>query len=71
MTGLGDIFGISPQSSSFVPPQEVWLPAAKGKGLEISGTFARKNAQVFMELTLANKAMQAVSDFAIQFNKNR
>jgi hypothetical protein len=48
----------------------VWLPAAKGKGLEISGTFSRKNGQVLMELTLTNRALQAMSGFAIQFNKN-
>lgn len=67
--GLGDIFGM-PQSQSYVPPQEVWLPASKGKGLEITGTFARKNNQVHMELTFTNKAMQAMTGFAIQFNKN-
>jgi len=50
---------------------QVWLPAAKGKGLEISGTFSRKNGQVLMELTLTNRALQPMSGFAIQFNKNR
>lgn len=67
--GLGDIFGM-PQPQSYVPPQEVWLTAPKGKGLEITGTFARKNKQINMELTFTNKAMQAMSGFAIQFNKN-
>lgn len=67
--GLGDIFGM-PQTQSYVPPQEVWLPAQKGKGLEITGTFARKSGHVNMELTLTNKAMQPMSGFAIQFNKN-
>jgi hypothetical protein len=50
---------------------QVWLAAAKGKGLEISGTFSRKSGQVLMELTLTNRALQAMSGFAIQFNKNR
>ncbi|WAR01329.1 AP1B1-like protein [Mya arenaria] len=67
--GLGDIFGM-PQTQSYVPPQEVWLPASKGKGLEITGTFARKNNQINMELTFTNKAMQPMSGFAVQFNKN-
>nr|KAG5694283.1 hypothetical protein BaRGS_032001 [Batillaria attramentaria] len=67
--GLGDIFG-APSSNSYVPPAEVWLPAAKGKGLEIHGTFARRNGQIFMELTFTNKAMQPMQGFAIQFNKN-
>ncbi|XP_052073293.1 AP-1 complex subunit beta-1-like isoform X2 [Mytilus californianus] len=67
--GLGDIFGMS-QSQSYVPPQEVWIPAAKGKGLEVTGTFIRKNKQVIMDLTFSNKAMQPMAGFAIQFNKN-
>ena len=49
----------------------MWLPAAKGKGLEISGTFTRKNKQVVMELTFTNRALQQMTGFAIQFNKNR
>lgn len=67
--GLGDIFG-APSSNSYVPPAEVWLPASKGKGLEINGTFARKNGHILMELTFTNKAMQPMTGFAIQFNKN-
>lgn len=67
--GLNDIFGMS-ASNSYVPPQEVWLPAAKGKGLEIHGTFSRKQGQIFMEFNFTNKAMQPMSGFAIQFNKN-
>ncbi|XP_063395902.1 AP-1 complex subunit beta-1-like isoform X1 [Mytilus trossulus] len=67
--GLGDIFGMS-QSQSYTPPQEVWIPAAKGKGLEVTGTFIRKNKQVIMDLTFSNKAMQPMAGFAIQFNKN-
>jgi len=50
---------------------QVWLPAAKGKGLEISGTFSCKNGQLLMELTLTNRALQPMSGFAVQFNKNR
>lgn len=67
--GLGDIFGLA-QSPSYIPPQETWLTAVKGKGLEVSGTFARRNNGVVMELTLTNKALQQMSGFAIQFNKN-
>ena len=70
MAGLGEIFGLA-QPASFVPPQEVWLLAAKNKGMELSGTFSRKNAQVVLELTFTNRAMQALTGFALQFNKNR
>ena len=41
-----------------------------GKGLEVSGTFSRKNAVVYMDMTFSNKAMQPLSNFGIQFNKN-
>ncbi|CAH8832048.1 unnamed protein product [Trichobilharzia szidati] len=76
---LADIFGgikmsdlSSASSSSFVPPATVWLEAARGKGLEIRGTFSRKTAtgQATMELTLVNNALTPMSGFAIQFNKN-
>ena len=70
--GLNDIFGGSAEmSSSYVPPQEVWLAAAKGKGMEVTGTFSRRNKQIFMELTVSNKAMQPMMGLAIQLNKNR
>lgn len=50
--------------------QQVWLPAVRGKGLEITGTFTRKAGQVYMEMTLSNNAMQPMGGFAVQFNKN-
>ncbi|XP_052739024.1 AP-1 complex subunit beta-1 [Bicyclus anynana] len=66
---LGDIFGAAPPPS-YVPPKQCWLPADKGKGLEIWGTFTRQNGQLRMDMTFSNKAMQAMSGFAIQLNKN-
>ncbi|CAH0713663.1 unnamed protein product, partial [Brenthis ino] len=66
---LGDIFGAAPPAS-YTPPKQCWLPADKGKGLEIWGTFTRQNGQIRMEMTFTNKAMQAMSGFAIQLNKN-
>ncbi|CAB3222116.1 unnamed protein product [Arctia plantaginis] len=67
---LGDIFGVSAAPASYVLPKQCWLPADKGKGLEIWGTFTRQNGQPRMEMTFTNKAMQAMSGFAIQLNKN-
>lgn len=70
---LGDIFGLgAPQCSNInvVIPKVTWLPAEKGKGLEVQGTFSRRNGQVSMDMTFTNKAMQAMSAFAIQLNKN-
>ncbi|ERL90286.1 hypothetical protein D910_07638 [Dendroctonus ponderosae] len=67
---LGDIFGITTTPTMYTPPKALWLPADKGKGLVIQGTFARRSGQIYMELNLTNKAMQAMVGFAIQFNKN-
>lgn len=68
---LGDIFGLSAAPSILVSlPKTVWLPAEKGKGLEVQGTFSRRNGQVSMDMLFTNKAMQAMSGFAIQLNKN-
>lgn len=50
---------------------KVWLTAAKGKGMEITGTLSRKNGQIIMDMTFTNRAMQPMMGFAIQFNKNR
>lgn len=69
---LGDIFGLAGTSLSVGVqiPKVVWLPAEKGKGLEIQGTFSRRNGEIFMDMTLTNKAMQPMTNFAIQLNKN-
>ncbi|XP_021708501.1 AP-1 complex subunit beta-1 isoform X2 [Aedes aegypti] len=69
---LGDIFGIGPAATTNMIqiPKITWLPADKGKGLEVQGTFSRRNGQIFMDMTFTNKAMQAMTGFAIQLNKN-
>ncbi|XP_058825585.1 AP-1 complex subunit beta-1 isoform X2 [Topomyia yanbarensis] len=69
---LGDIFGIGPAATSNMIqiPKICWLPADKGKGLEIQGTFSRRSGQIYMDMTFTNKAMQAMTGFAIQLNKN-
>ncbi|KAB7500218.1 AP-2 complex subunit beta [Armadillidium nasatum] len=68
---LGDIFGLgTTESVCYNAPKEVWLPAVRGKGLEISGCFTRKSGTMYMEMSFTNKAMTSMTDFAIQFNKN-
>lgn len=67
---LGDIFGITTTPVMWVPPKICWLPAEKGKGLEVTGTFSRRNGVISMDMTFTNKAMQAMNGFAIQLNKN-
>lgn len=58
-------------ASSLLSSLQVWLPAMKAKGLEISGTFTRQVGSISMDLQLTNKALQVMTDFAIQFNRNR
>uniref|UniRef100_A0A7N5JE70 Adaptor related protein complex 1 subunit beta 1 n=1 Tax=Ailuropoda melanoleuca TaxID=9646 RepID=A0A7N5JE70_AILME len=73
-SGLSDLFdltsGVGTLSGSYVVPKAVWLPAMKAKGLEISGTFTRQVGSISMDLQLTNKALQVMTDFAIQFNRN-
>jgi hypothetical protein len=54
----------------FVKNREVWLDAQQGKGLEILGTFSRRQGEIYMEMTFTNKGAQPLADFAMMFNKN-
>lgn len=68
---LGDIFGMpSTAAPVYTVPKQVWLPANRGKGMEIYGTFSRRNGIITMDMTIHNKAMQPITNFAIQLNKN-
>ncbi|XP_020300555.1 AP-1 complex subunit beta-1 isoform X1 [Pseudomyrmex gracilis] len=67
---LGDIFGFSQGPASYITPKVNWLPAEKGKGFDIWGTFSRKNGQISMDMVFTNKTMQPMGGFAIQLNKN-
>nr|CAB3222083.1 AP-1 complex subunit beta-1 [Phallusia mammillata] len=60
----------NPSPGSFMAPKELWLNASMAKGLEVQGTFQRRQKEPFMVLTFTNKAMQPMTEFAIQFNKN-
>lgn len=68
--GRASQFWVTPRGF-LVSLGQVWLPAMKAKGLEISGTFSRQVGSISMDLVLTNKALQVMSDFAIQFNRNR
>eukprot|EP00730_Choanoeca_flexa_P017674 TRINITY_DN8542_c0_g1_i2.p1 TRINITY_DN8542_c0_g1~~TRINITY_DN8542_c0_g1_i2.p1 ORF type:complete len:877 (+),score=306.11 TRINITY_DN8542_c0_g1_i2:70-2700(+) len=57
-------------SLNYVAPKTEWLDVDAGKGLKVEGTFARRDGQMFMEMTFTNSSPQAMGDFAIQFNKN-
>lgn len=75
LSGLGDIFsgslGITGATSSgYQAPKQLWLDAARAKGMQLDGTFVRRCGTINMEMTIMNKAMQPLSGFAIQFNRN-
>ncbi|KAJ7373962.1 AP-1 complex subunit beta-1 [Desmophyllum pertusum] len=74
MGGLGDLFSLSGgpgiPGGMYSAPKQMWLTAAKGKGLEVLGTFCRRQGQIYMDMTITNRAMQGMAGFAIQFNKN-
>uniref|UniRef100_A0A671WGR8 AP complex subunit beta n=1 Tax=Sparus aurata TaxID=8175 RepID=A0A671WGR8_SPAAU len=68
--GLDSLVSLNTHTFSFSQLSEVWLPAVKAKGLEISGTFSRRQGHMYMDMTFTNKALQHMTDFAVQFNKN-
>jgi hypothetical protein len=47
--------GSSSTTTFYIPPKLEWLPASKGKGLEIKGTFSRKNGTIYMDMTFSNR----------------
>ncbi|KAA0185393.1 AP complex subunit beta [Fasciolopsis buskii] len=75
---LADLFGsLDPTRSDATsgmpePTPTTWLEASRGKGLEIQGAFHRQTGtgQLNMKLIFINHALSAMSDFAIQFNRN-
>ncbi|KAL0588808.1 AP-2 complex subunit beta [Plecturocebus cupreus] len=73
-SGPNDLFelstGIGIAPGGYVAPKAVWLPAVKAKGLEISGTFTQRQGHIYMEMNFTDKALQHMTDFAIQFNSN-
>ncbi|CAI8037803.1 AP-2 complex subunit beta [Geodia barretti] len=66
----GPIQGSCSREDPSLSPKQEWLPAVRGKGMEILGTFVRRGGQIYADMTFNNKAMQMMADFAIQFNKN-
>lgn len=67
---LAELLGTSVAGGSYVAPKQMWLEAAQGKGMEIRGSWARRQGQIFMDMTFTNKALSPMGEFAIQFNKN-
>jgi AP-1 complex subunit beta-1 len=51
--------------------KETILASDRGNGLQLTGNFAKRNGQIFLDLTFSNHTSAVMSEFAIQFNKNR
>ena len=69
LLGMGSTPAPAPAAPA-APVAPVLLAAAKGQGMEISGSLARKNGQVVDDLTFTNKGSMPLSGVMIQFNKN-
>jgi hypothetical protein len=57
-------------NDSYVPDKSTFLSSQSGNGMQIIGTFARRQGQMQMDLVFNNLSQQPLSGFAIQFNKN-
>jgi hypothetical protein len=77
--GLDDLFSLGSSMMPSVggsghkfysPPKEEWLSATKAKGLEILGTWTVQGGVIYADMKFTNRAMQPLTAFAIQFNKN-
>ncbi len=57
--GMGGLFGNAPVNTALMLPKEMWIPANRGKGMEVQGTICRRvGGQICMEMTITNKALQ-------------
>lgn len=57
-------------NESLILPKQTVFTAANSKGLEVQAAFVRKQGQIHLMLSLHNKALTAMTDFGLQFNKN-
>ena len=67
---LGDLADISLSQLAYEAPKVTWLAGSTAQGMDISGTFARRHGTVYMDMTIANQAMSAFGNLAVQFNRN-
>lgn len=50
--------------------KELVLTVDKGNGMQISGSFSRRENQSYLDLDISNQTGSPMNDFAIQFNRN-
>ncbi|KND02292.1 uncharacterized protein SPPG_02767 [Spizellomyces punctatus DAOM BR117] len=51
-------------------PKVSFLTSANAKGLDVQGAFTRRNGDLYLELSFANRTSGPMTEFAIQFNTN-
>ncbi|TPX41005.1 hypothetical protein SeMB42_g02916 [Synchytrium endobioticum] len=68
-SGMTDLMSLSLQQG-YTPPKVMFMNPQSGQGLEIKGTFARRQCEVYMDMTFTNRALQPLTEFSILFNKN-
>eukprot|EP00842_Homolaphlyctis_polyrhiza_P003867 jgi/Hompol1/4481/HPOL_003648-RA len=64
-----DLYSLS-LHTSYTAPKTLFMAASTGRGLEINGTFVRNRSILSCDMTLTNRALQPLTEFAILFNKN-
>ena len=63
--------GMLPSSfQSFSFPKATLLSSQECNGLQVEGTFVKKNGQVHLEMVFTNVSQTPMTEFAIQFNVN-
>jgi AP-1 complex subunit beta-1 len=70
MEALASLVGVSAAEAAAPAQKEVMLTAERGAGMELRGAFVRSDRQVCMLMSCTNRGAVALSQFAMQFNKN-
>ena len=68
-SSVQDLFALV-EETGYIPPKQLYLNSNNARGMELQGTFARRNGMISFELTIVNRALAPLSDFMMQFNKN-
>ena len=69
--GLAEIFGSGSfgGSTGVTYPKEMWLDASRAMGMQVEGTFVRRNGKIFMEMTSQTKLCKLSLDLLFNLTK--
>ncbi|KAJ3025411.1 UNVERIFIED_CONTAM: AP-2 complex subunit beta [Siphonaria sp. JEL0065] len=68
--GLAGSVTATGASSTIETPKAQLLTPDTAQGLDLTGSFVKRNGQLALDLHFSNKSVAPMSDFAIQFNVN-